>query len=264
MGGVPNLQPWHSWLPHNIRFAGGPLVPRRQRTSVPKPTRILTPSMASKPLRILIADDHEIVRQGLRLIIEQVPGWSICAEAVSGPEAVALAVQLKPEIVILDHGMPGLNGIEATRQIKKAVPETEVMVFSGTESDSLIHQVFEAGARSYISKLEAGKHLVTAIETLAQHKTYLTDQVSEIVFARYLNNDKGSGAETEPHSRLTAREREIVQLMAEGRTNKEIASELSISTRTAETHRSALMRKLKLRSIADVVRYAIRNNIIQA
>lgn len=216
-----------------------------------------------KQLQILIADDHEIVRQGLRMLIEQVPDWMVCAEAKTGSEAVARARELRPDVAVLDHGMPILNGVEATRQIKQCSPQTEVIIFSGTDTDNLVHQVFEAGARSYISKSEAGKHLVTAIETVAQHKPYFTAQVSEIVFARYLHTDKKS-EQPEPRSRLTPREREIVQLMAEGRTNKEIASSLGISTRTAETHRSALMRKLKLRTIADVVRFAVRNDIIQA
>lgn len=217
------------------------------------------------PLRILVADDHEIVRQGLKLLIESVEGWVVCAEAKEGREAVTAAEREQPDVVVLDHGMPGLNGLEATRQIKEVAPNAEVIVFSGTVSDSLVHQVFESGARSYISKGEAGKHLVTAIETVSQHKPYFTDQVSEIVFARYLQRERFTKvAEPEPQSRLTAREREIVQLLAEGKTNKEIATALNISTRTAETHRSTLMRKLQLRSTADVVRYAIRNHIIQA
>ena len=217
-----------------------------------------------KSLRILIADDHEIVRQGLRLLIDAVQDWTICGEAKSGPEAVKMAKELQPDVVVLDHGMPGLNGIDATRQIKEASGESEVIVFSGTDNDSLVHQVFEAGARSYISKTEAGKHLVAAISTVSQHKPYFTDQVSEIVFARYLQRDRFKTPDPEPHSRLTAREREIVQLLAEGKTNKEIGEALSISTRTAETHRSTVMRKLQLRTTADLVRYAVRNHIIQA
>jgi DNA-binding NarL/FixJ family response regulator len=215
-----------------------------------------------KELQILVADDHEIVRQGLRLVAERKPNWHICAEATTGIEAVELAGKLKPHVVVLDHGMPGLNGIEATRQIKQVAPKTEVIVFSGTDSDSVIHQVFEAGARSYISKMEAGQHLVAAIETVAKHKTYLTDRVSEVIFARYMQKE-GKGPQLEPGERLTARERQVVQLLAEGKTNKEIADQLSISTRTAETHRAATMRKLKLRSVAELVRYAIRNQIIQ-
>ena len=217
-----------------------------------------------KRLRILIADDHEIVRQGLRLLVQAVPEWEICAEASKGPEAVELVEKLQPDVVVMDHGMPGLNGVDATLQIKEISPKTEVIIFSGTDNDSLVHRVFEAGARSYISKAEAGKHLVAAIETVSQHKPYFTDQVSEVVFARYLQRDRFNTADPEPHSRLTAREREIVQMLAEGKTNKEIAEILSISTRTAETHRSTVMRKLQLRTTADLVRFAVRNHIIQA
>jgi DNA-binding NarL/FixJ family response regulator len=217
-----------------------------------------------KPLRILVADDHEIVRQGLRLLIQAVPGWEICGEATEGTEAVTLAEKVQPDVVVLDHGMPGLNGVDATRQIKEVAPGAEVIVFSGTDNDSLVHRVFEAGAKSYISKADTGKHLVAAIETVSQHKPYFTDQVSEVVFARYLQRDRFNTPDPEPHSRLTAREREIVQMLAEGKTNKEIAETLSISTRTAETHRSTVMRKLKLRTTADLVRFAVRNHIIQA
>jgi two-component system, NarL family, response regulator NreC len=216
-----------------------------------------------KPLKILVADDHEIVRQGLRLLIETIPGWEICGEAQTGPQAVALAAEFQPDVVVMDHGMPDLNGVEATKRIKESAPAAEVIIFSGTDNDSLIHQVFEAGARSYISKAEAGKHLVAAIESVSQHKPYFTDQVSEIIFARYLQPDRFNTPGPEPRSRLTGREREIVQLLAEGKTNKEIADTLAISLRTAETHRSTLMRKLQLRTTADLVRYAIRNHIIQ-
>jgi DNA-binding NarL/FixJ family response regulator len=213
--------------------------------------------------RILIADDHDIVRQGLKLLIDAVPGWTVCGEAKEGRAAVTMAGELQPDVVVMDYAMPGLNGVDATLQIKAAAPKAEVIVFSGTENDRLMHSVFEAGARSFISKVEASKHLVAAIETVLQHKPYFTERVSEVIFARYLQQDRFKTAAPEPQSRLTAREREIVQLLAEGRTNKEIADTLSISTRTAETHRSALMRKLNLRNTAEVVRFAIRNQIIE-
>jgi two-component system, NarL family, response regulator NreC len=217
-----------------------------------------------KQTRILIADDHEVVRQGLRMMLNNVETWEVCGEAISGYDAVTMCGQLKPDVAVLDHSMPGLNGIEATRQIKQCSPETEVIVFSGTVSDAIVHQVFEAGARSFISKSEAAKHLVAAIQSVSQHKPYFTEDVSQIVFARYLNREAGRDEALAPQSRLTGREREIVQLIAEGKTNKEIGDLLGISTRTAETHRSTLMRKLQLRTLADVVRYAIRNKIIEA
>lgn len=215
-------------------------------------------------LRILIADDHEIVRQGLRLLIDAVPNWTICGEAKSGAEAVEMATELQPDVVVLDHEMPSLNGIDATRRIKEQAPDAEVIIFSGTDDESFVHQVFAAGGRSYIPKTEAGRHLVAAIATVSQHKPYFTDKLSESVLSRYLQRDHFETPGAERHDRLTRREREIVQLIGEGKTNKEIGAALSISTRTAETHRSTVMRKLQLRSTADVVRYAIRNNIIQA
>ena len=215
-----------------------------------------------KELRILIADDHEVMRRGVRFVIEQHPGWVICGEACDGRRAVAMAQELKPNIVILDMSMPELNGLEATRQIKRALPKTEVVIFTGDESEDVIRAVFEAGARSFILKTDVSQHLVTAIETLALHKHYFTTRVSELVFARYIDGKTGPGSDKTEG--LTPRERELVQLLAEGRSNKEAASILGISTKTIETHRAAVMRKLKLDSFADLMRYAIRNKIVSA
>jgi DNA-binding NarL/FixJ family response regulator len=210
-------------------------------------------------LRILLADDHEIVRQGTRALIERRPEWSVCGEAADGRSAVALAEKLHPDIAVLDLGMPELNGLEATRQIKRAVPTCEVLVFTGEHDDKLIHDVFAAGARSYILKNDISAHLIAAIEALSQHKHYFTSQISEVVFARYLDG-KAAGLGRE----LTAREREIVQLLAEGKSNKQVASVLGISIKTAETHRATIMKKLGFDSFADLVRYAVRQKIIQA
>lgn len=213
----------------------------------------------SPKLRILLADDHEIVRQGARALIERRPGWEVCGEAADGRTAVALAEKLQPHIAVLDLGMPELNGLEAMRQIKRALPACEVLVFTGEEDDKLIHDVFAAGARSYILKNDITAHLIAAIEALSQHKHYFTTKISEVVFARYLGgNAAGAGRD------LTAREREIVQLLAEGKSNKEVASVLGISIKTAETHRAAIMNKLGLDSFADLVRYAVRQKIVQA
>lgn len=215
-----------------------------------------------KKLRILLADDHQVVRDGVRRQIESEPDWEICGEADDGRKAVALAEKLKPDIVVLDMGMPELNGLEATRQIKRALPKTEVLIFTGEQSDQLIHQIFAAGARSYILKSDRSLHLIAAIRALGEHKHYFTDRISAVVFARYFEDDAlPDKGRTEG---LTSREREIVQLLSEGKSNKETGSVLGISIKTVETHRAAAMRKLRLESFADMVRYAIRNKIIAA
>ena len=213
--------------------------------------------------RILIADDHEVVREGMRALIEHEPGWEVCGIATNGQQAVETAKELKPEVVVLDMAMPELDGLEALRQIKRALPNTEVVIFSAHHSEDVIEQLFDAGAKSYIQKSDAGRHLVAAIKSLAEHKPFFTPEISQILFAKFLTGHtckKQSGLE---HC-LTAREREIVRLLAEGHSNKEIASSLGISIRTTETHRAVLMRKLDIESLAALVRYAIRNNIIEA
>jgi DNA-binding NarL/FixJ family response regulator len=215
-----------------------------------------------KTLRILLADDHEVIRHGVRKLIEKETGWEVCGEAVDGRKAVALAEKLTPDVVVLDIGMPGLNGLDAARQIKRALPKTEVLIFTGEASEQLIHDVFAAGARSYILKSDLGQHLVAAIRALGQHKHYFTNHISEVVFARYL--DGACGAGKDKTEGLTPREREIVQLLGEGNSNKEAGALLGISTKTVETHRATTMRKLRLDSFADLVRYAIRNKIIAA
>jgi two-component system response regulator NreC len=215
-----------------------------------------------KKLRILLADDHEVVRHGVRMLIEKEEGWTVAGEATNGREAVTLAATLKPDVVILDLGMPELNGLEAARQIKRARSTTEVLIFTGEESDQLIHDVFATGARSYILKSDLGQHLVAAIRALGEHKHYFTSQTSQVVFARYINGESGAGKSKAEG--LTPRERETVQLLAEGRSNKEVGALLGISIKTVETHRATTMRKLRLESFADLVRYAIRNKIIAA
>ena len=215
------------------------------------------------PLRILIADDHEVVREGMRTLIEHEPGWEVCGIARNGQEAVDTAKQLKPAVVVLDMTMPELDGLEALRQIKQALPNIEVMIFSAYHSEEVIEQLFDAGAKSYIQKSDAGRYLVAAIKSLAEHKPFFTPEISEILFAKFFS----AGAckkQSRPEHSLTGREREIVRLLAEGQSNKRIASSLGISIRTAETHRATLMRKLGIDSLAALVRYAIRNNIIEA
>jgi DNA-binding NarL/FixJ family response regulator len=196
------------------------------------------------------------------MLIEKEAGWEVCGEAADGRKAVALAEKLAPDVVVLDLAMPELNGLGAARQIKRVLPKTEVLIFTGEESEQLIHEIFAAGARSYILKSDLGPHLVAAIRALGQHRHYFTNRISEVVFARYL--DGASGAGQDKTEGLTPREREIMQLVGEGNSNKEAAALLGISIKTVETHRAATMRKLRLDSFADLMRYAIRNKIIAA
>ena len=208
-------------------------------------------------LRILLADDHEIFRKGLRTTVESQRGWEVCGEARTGREAVAKAGELHPDVVIMDFAMPDLNGMEATRQIRATVPHTEVLILSMHESEKLVHEMLAAGARGYLLKTDTGEFLIAALQALAEHKPFFTPKISAVVLKGYLNPETREGAE------LTPREREIIQLIAEGKATKEVAEVLGISVKTADTHRTNLMRKLKLHSTADVVRYAIRNQITQ-
>jgi DNA-binding NarL/FixJ family response regulator len=210
-------------------------------------------------MRILLADDHEIVREGVRALIQGRPGWSICGDATTGREAVAMALDLKPDIVIMDIGMPELNGLEATHQIRKAMPEVEVLIFTANETEEIVRQVFHAGARGYLLKTEANKHLIPALEMLSKHRTYFSSKISEMIFSGFL-----TGKTRADDSGLTPRERETIQLIAEGKSNKEIAGIFGISVKTVETHRASIMRKLKLKSMAELVRYAVRNGIVEA
>lgn len=219
--------------------------------------------MAEKVVRVLLVDDHVLMRRGLRSLIESMPGWTVCGECDNGRDGVKFAQKENPDIVVMDMSMSDLNGLEATRQIRKSCPQTEVVMLTGQdETDELIHEVFEAGARSFIHKTEAQQELGAALEALAQHKSHFTGRVGDVLFSRLLHQKKG---ETEsPKERLSPREREIVQLVAEGASNKEVADRLSISLKTVETHRAAIMKKLKLDTFSALVRYAIRNHIISA
>lgn len=214
-----------------------------------------------KKVRILIADDHEIVRRGIRPLIETEWGWEICGEAVEGRQAVSMALELKPDIVIVDVAMPELSGVEVTRQIKRELSETEVLVFTGQDSEALVHQLLSAGARGIVLKSESAAHLIPAIKALCNHQPYFGSHVTGIVFDQYLKGPMHP--EQAAPGGLSPREREIIQLLAEGKSNKEAAAVLGISMKTAETHRAAIMRKLGFESFSELVRYAVRNHIVQ-
>ena len=202
-----------------------------------------------------------MIRHGLRKVLEDRPGWEVCGEAVNGREAVALAKTLRPDVVVMDFAMPELNGLEATRQIRQALPQTEVAILTMYDSDQLAREAVAAGARGFVMKNDAGRVLVTAVEELSHHRPFFTSSVSQMILAGFLN--PSAAPDEKPRPRLTAREREIVQLVAEGKSTKEVAALLNISVKTAETHRVNLMRKLDLHSVGELVRYAIRNEIVR-
>jgi DNA-binding NarL/FixJ family response regulator len=215
-------------------------------------------------LKLLLADDHEIMRKGLRSLLEAQRDCDIVGEAADGRQAVALTKELSPDIVILDISMPSLNGLEATRQILKIRPQTKVLVLTIHDADPLIRDVLDAGARGYILKADAGRDLITAVESLRRNKTFFTSRVAQMVLDGFLKGDSHSTQAYGEGTRLTPRQREIVQLLAEGKSSKEVAVALNLSVKTAETHRANIMRKLDCHSVSAVVRYAIRNKIIEA
>ena len=217
--------------------------------------------MNPTPLRIVVVDDHAVVRRGVRALIESRAGWEVVAEAATGREALDAVKRLRPEIVVMDLILPELNGLEATRQIVRESPHTEVLVLTMHHSEELARQLLKAGARGYVLKSDADQNLIAAIDALRQHKPFLTSGVTEFMLDGFLRD--ASKPEEASKEVITPREREIIQLLAEGHSNKEAATRLGISVKTIEAHRANIMRKLRLRSVSDLVRYAIRNKIAQ-
>lgn len=211
-------------------------------------------------VRVLIADDHEVVRQGVRSLLERQPGWSVCGEAVTGREAVARAIELRPDVVALDISMPELNGLEATRQIRQAVP-AKILILTVHESEQVVSDVLEAGAHGYVLKADAGRTLVEAVRALVEGREFFTERVQAVATSRTGLAQRGAARRNA--GRLTPREREVLQLLTEAKSNKEVAKALGMTTKTAETHRTHIMAKLNLHSVGELVRYAIRHGIIE-
>lgn len=208
--------------------------------------------------RILIADDHEIVRQGVRAILAKQERWEVVAEAEDGRDAVEQARVTDPEIAILDYALPYINGVEAARQIRIHNPKTEILIFTQHDNEALLRNILEAGVRGYLLKSDATRYLIQAVEALEHHQSFFTKAVSDILVSSYLAKSDASP------SILTSRETAVVKLVAEGHSNKETAAVLGLSEKTVESHRSAAMRKLDAKSTAALVRFAIRNRLIEA
>ena len=215
-------------------------------------------NMSSRALRILIADDHDVILSGLRAVLEAQTNWQVVAEAVDGMEAVVKAIETKPDVVVLDYSMPLINGVEATRRIRGRLPNTEVLIFTMHDDDNLITQLLAAGARGYLIKSDASRQLVAAVKSLAIHRPYFSSRVSQALLESFLTNRAGQ------EGPLTPRQRGVVQMIAEGHSNKETARLLNITLKTVESHRSTIMRNLDLHSSASLVRYAIRNKIVDS
>jgi DNA-binding NarL/FixJ family response regulator len=213
-------------------------------------------------LRLLLADDHHVVRAGLRCLLEGQPGWEVVAEASDGREAVAKALETRPHVALLDIGMPVLNGLEAADQIVRSLPRTKIVMLTVHDSEAMIHKVLAVGARGYVFKTDVARDLVAAITAVHANDTFFTPKVLEIILAGF--NINTSGPCESPDARLTPRQREIVQLLADGLTSREVATLLNISIKTSETHRTNIMRRLNCHSVSQLVRYALRNQIIEA
>jgi DNA-binding NarL/FixJ family response regulator len=215
--------------------------------------------MTSPIRRIMIVDDHDAVRRGIRQLVETKANYVVVGEAADGRAAMEMARETNPDIAILDYSLPELNGLDLAHMLKRTFPRIEILLYTMHDREEIISDVLRAGVRGFVLKSDAERHLIAALDALSIHRPYFSNAVSETLLDKFLESKPQSSA-----SSLTHREREVVQQIAEGRINKEIARILGISVKTVETHRASAMHKLKLRTTADLVRYAIRNNIVQA
>lgn len=214
-----------------------------------------------RKIRIVLADDHKLMRSGLRVLLEQQPDLTVVGEASDGRDAVALVASQRPDVLVMDIGMPSLNGIAAAAQITRRHPEVSIVMLSMHSDESYVLRALKAGAKAYLLKDSAEADLIRAVHAVAEGKSFFSPAVSKVLLDDYVRKLKRSGTE-DPYDLLTPREREILQLVAEGKSNKEIAQLLNLSVYTVETHRSNTMEKLNLRGVPELILYAVRKGII--
>lgn len=214
-------------------------------------------------LRLVVADDHDIVRRGLRDLLEEHVGWKVVAEAATGTDAVTKVREFSPDVAILDISMPSLNGLEAARRIIQSGSKTRILILTLHDSDTMIEEMLDAGVRGYVLKSDAARDLFVAVEALQHGKTFFTSKVAEIILNGHLKKSKNPTATEPGASRITPRQREILKLLAEGKANRDVAVALGMSVKTVETHRANILKRLNCHSISDLVRYAVRNKIIE-
>lgn len=213
----------------------------------------------SEKLRILVADDHDVVRRGLRVLLEGQAGWEVCGEAATGREALDRVRRLKPDVVVLDVNLPELSGLDVAREVIRSLPHTEVLILTMDESPQMMRDLLRAGVHGYVFKSDVGGDLLHAVESLSRHQHFFTSKVAEMMYQDYVKATAVGG----PSENLTSRQREVIRLLALGKTNKEVASTLGISVKTAEAHRKNIMSRLKLKAFSELVRYAVREGIIE-
>lgn len=211
-----------------------------------------------RAVRLMLVDDHAVVRAGVRSLIDAFPEWTVCAEARDGDEALKIAAEAKPDIVVLDLSMPKIGGVDTIIQLRHLLPDVEILVLTMHDSERIVAQALRAGARGYVLKNESPDNLIEALAALSNHRPYFSSSVSETLLKSYLSSDSAVD-----HEQLTPRERQIVKLVAEGNSNKRISSILKVSVKTVEAHRSAAMRKVGAKSSADLALYAARNELVQ-
>ncbi len=221
-------------------------------------------SIETEPYRILIADDHSVVRRGLRALLTSQPGLIVCFEASNGVETVEYVKKYKPNLIILDLMMPGMSGLDVARAIRKESPETDVMALSMHFSDELAREVLRAGALAYVLKSDADEELLAAVDNVRHHQPFFTGRVAASMVQQFVKDSAGAEGElANPGKMLTPREQEVIRLLADGKANKQAAAALGVSVRTIESHRLHVMRKMEFTSFSELVRFAVRNKLIE-